>query len=61
MDAYIINEIKKREREKLERENRPSLRIPFGPPPGWEPEQRKPDDDRGRRPDNSRGQRHYDM
>lgn len=37
MDAYIINEIKKREREKLERENRPSLRIPFGPPPGWEP------------------------
>lgn len=59
MDAFIINEIKKREREKLERENRPSLRIPFGPPTGWEPDQRKPDSDKppGRDP----GVRHYEM
>ncbi|MGZ9097213.1 MAG: hypothetical protein ACXW30_02820 [Micavibrio sp.] len=59
MDAYIINEIKKREREKLERENRPSLRIPFGPPPGWEPEQRKPDSDTP--PGRDRSNRHYEM
>lgn len=58
MDAYIINEIKKREREKLERDNRPSLRIPFGPPPGWEPDQRKPDGDKPKR---DPGIRHYEM
>ena len=37
LDAYIIDQIRRRHERRRE-EERPSIRIPLGPPPGWEPE-----------------------
>ena len=36
MRPFIISEIEKRKQEQ-EDQKRPALRIPVGPPPGWQP------------------------
>jgi len=36
LEAWIIDDLLRQEREGRERE-RPALRLPIGPPPGWIP------------------------
>ncbi len=45
LDAYVIEEIKRREREKS-RDDRPVVELPVPPPPS--PDQAPPDDDEKR-------------
>ena len=37
LDAYIIDEIRKQQERQRWEEQRPSLHLPVGPPPGWRP------------------------
>lgn len=34
LDAYIIDQIRKREERERE-DQRPAIQLPIGPPPGW--------------------------
>ncbi len=47
LDAYVIEEIKRREREKG-RDDRPAVELPVPPPPPGRPTDREGDDDRDR-------------
>jgi hypothetical protein len=44
LDAFIIEEIKRRDREQS-RDDRPVVELPVPPPPGADREQRRDDDD----------------
>ncbi len=48
LDAYVIEEIKRRERDKS-RDDRPVVELPLPPPTPGRPPDREDDDDRGDR------------
>jgi hypothetical protein len=52
LDAFIIEEIKRRERDKGAEEQRPVVELPLPPPP---PAPARRDDDEGPRDDRDRG------
>jgi hypothetical protein len=46
---WMIDKIRQQEEEKRRRDQPAQVPLPVGPPPGWEPPNKKKDDGRGER------------
>lgn len=45
LDAFIISDLLRKQRQEREDRQRPRLQIPVGPPPGWSPPATEADDE----------------